>query len=186
MIEDQKFEKVDYRLTPLPKGEYECCTFINCDFSESDLSGNSFSECEFNSCNLSMAKLNKTALKEVKFRDCKCLGLHFENCNDFLFAVSFENCLLNLACFFRLDLKKTLFKNSSLQETDFSECDLSSSLFENCDLNGAVFSNTNLEKADFRSSVHFSIDPEKNKLKKAKFSLAGLPGLLDKYKIETS
>jgi len=184
MFEDQKFEKADYRFKPLAKGDYDACIFSNCDFSDSDLSGISFTDCEFISCNLSMVRLNKTALKDVKFRDCKCLGLHFENCNDFLFSVSFENCILNLSCFYRLDLKKTIFKNSSLQETDFSDCDLSSSLFDNCDLNGAVFSNTNLEKADFRSSVHFSIDPEKNKLKKAKFSLAGLPGLLDKYKIE--
>lgn len=186
MTADEIFEKKDFRTDQLPKDDYEGCTFFNCDFSDSNLSGISFADCEFISCNLSMAKLNKTALKEVRFRDCKCLGLHFETCNDFLFSVSFENCILNLSCFYRLDLKKTPFTNSSLQETDFSECDLSSSLFENCDLNGAVFSNTNLEKADFRSAFNYSLDPEKNKIKKARFSLSGLPGLLDKYKIEIS
>jgi len=34
--------------------------------------------------------------------------------------------------------------------------------------------------------VNYSIDPEKNKIKKARFSTAGIAGLLDKYDIEIS
>jgi fluoroquinolone resistance protein len=41
-----------------------------------------------------------------------------------------------------------------------------------------------LEKADFRTSNGYSIDPEMNRIKKAKFSLEGVAGLLDKYDIE--
>ncbi|MEI6884575.1 MAG: hypothetical protein WCO02_08810 [Bacteroidota bacterium] len=37
---------------------------------------------------------------------------------------------------------------------------------------------------DFRSSFNYSIDPGMNRMKKAKFSLAGLVGLLDQYDIE--
>lgn len=77
----------------------------------------------------------------------------------------------------------TLFKNSHLQETDFAECDLTGSVFENCDLMRAVFENSIMEKADFRTSFNYSIDPERNKMKKAKFSLSGIPGLLEKYNI---
>jgi len=51
-------------------------------------------------------------------------------------------------------------------------------------LTGAMFESTNLEKADFRSSFHYSINPEINKIKKAKFSLPAVIGLLDKYQIE--
>jgi hypothetical protein len=48
----------------------------------------------------------------------------------------------------------------------------------------STFSNTNLEKADLSTSINFSIDPEKNKLKKAKFSVSGLVGLVAKYNID--
>jgi hypothetical protein len=41
-----------------------------------------------------------------------------------------------------------------------------------------------LEKADFRSAFNFSIDPEMNRMKKAKFSRTGVFGLLHKYNIE--
>jgi uncharacterized protein YjbI with pentapeptide repeats len=70
-----------------------------------------------------------------------------------------------------------------LQETDFTLCDISLCVFDECDFSGAVFENTILEKADLRTAFHYSIDPEINKVKKAKFSMAGLPGLLSKYGI---
>ena len=39
------------------------------------------------------------------------------------------------------------------------------------------------QAADFTTAHNYSIDPEINKIKKAKFSLSQLPGLLDKYDI---
>jgi hypothetical protein len=48
----------------------------------------------------------------------------------------------------------------------------------------AKFENTLLEKTNFETAYNFSIDPERNKIKKAKFALAGVPGLLHKYNIE--
>jgi fluoroquinolone resistance protein len=51
-------------------------------------------------------------------------------------------------------------------------------------LDRAIFDNTILEKADFRTSFNYSINPERNKMKKSKFSTAGIAGLLDKYDIE--
>ncbi|UPQ74796.1 pentapeptide repeat-containing protein [Chryseobacterium nepalense] len=69
-------------------------------------------------------------------------------------------------------------------EVDFSDADLSLAIFNNCDLSGAVFDNTNLEKADFRTSVNYSIDPSQNKLKKARFSLSQVHGLLLQFNIE--
>jgi len=47
-----------------------------------------------------------------------------------------------------------------------------------------VFENTILEKVDFSTSFNYSIDPEMNKIKKAKFSLPEVIGLLNKYDIE--
>lgn len=183
-IVDKVFEKSDFSTEPLPKAEYENCIFKNCDFSNSDLSNIKFTDCEFLVCNLSLCKLNKTGLRDVKFKDCKMLGMPFYNCNDLVWAVKFENCQLDHSSFYKLKIKKTIFIGSKLNEADMSECDLSHSVFDHCDLNGTKFENTNLEKSDLRSSYNYSIDPEMNRLNKAKFSLSGIPGLLHRYDIE--
>ena len=77
----------------------------------------------------------------------------------------------------------SIFKNSILHEVDLAEADLSNAVFDNCDLKGTMFDNTIIEHADFRTAYNYSIDPAKNKIKKAKFSMAGLIGLMDKYDI---
>jgi uncharacterized protein YjbI with pentapeptide repeats len=109
------------------------------------------------------------------------LGLHFEYCNDFLFEVNFEDCLLNLSSFYKLKMKKTKFAQCEMHEVDFTQTDLNLAIFDECDLMGSTFEQTNLEKADLRGAHHFSIDPEVNKIKKAKVNQASLAGLLDKY-----
>jgi fluoroquinolone resistance protein len=183
-IEGEAFKNADYSQKPIPAGEYDSCTFKNCDFSDSDLSGITFIECIFISCNLSMVKLFNTVLTNVRFRNCKMLGLQFENCNEYGLSAEFEECNLSHSSFYRTKLKKMTLKNLVLTDTDFTEADLTSSVFEKCDLTGALFDNTVLEKTDFRTSVNYSIDPEKNKIRKAKFSISGIAGLLDKYDIE--
>ena len=111
------------------------------------------------------------------------LGLYFDSCNKFGLSFSFENCILNHSTFYRTKIKKTTFKNTQLRETDFTECDLTESLFDNCDLTSATFDHTIIEKADFRTSYNYTIDPEINRIKKAKFSISGISGLLEKYDI---
>ena len=183
-IEEKIFEKNDFTHTPLLKGEYEYCTFLNCNFSSSDLTDITFLECEFVGCNLSLIKPANTAFRDVKFKDNKMLGIRFETCNEFGLSFIFDNCNLDHSSFYQKKLKEILFKNSHLHEVDFTECELISAVFDNCDLAGAVFEKSNLEKADFRTSINYSIDPESNRIKKARFTLAGLPGLLDKYNID--
>jgi len=183
-IEDKTFTKTDFALNKPEPADYENCIFKSCNFASTDLSGLNFSECEFLECDLSLAKTIKTTFRDIQFKNCKLLGLHFENCNEFLFSAGFENCVLNLSSFYKLKLKNAKFKNTGLHEVDFTESDLSSSIFDNCDFSGAVFDRTILEKADFRTSYNYSIDPETNRIKKAKFSVSGLTGLLAKYDID--
>lgn len=181
---DKTFQNIDFNATELLFGEYENCSFQNCDFSNFSLSKFNFSDCEFIECNLSLSEISNTGFQDVKFIDCKLLGLHFENCSEFRFGVTFENCVLNLSSFYQRKMKKSRFVNCSLREVDFTECDLTSSLFDNCDLSSATFENTILEKSDLRTAMKYSIDPERNKIKKARFSLPNVVGLLDKYDIE--
>ena len=184
MIEDKIFERIDYTLNNLPREEYENCRFVNCNFYGGDISHITFRECIFDSCDFSLAKVKNTALNDIHFIGSKLLGVQFEECNPFLLSLDFENCLLKLAVFYKLKLKKTRFKNCNLQETDFTEADLTCSVFDNCDLQRAIFQKNILEKADFRSSFNYSLDPEQNRITKARFSRLGIAGLLDKYRIE--
>ncbi len=134
-------------------------------------------------CDLSLTKLQKTVLRDVAFSDCKMLGLRFDECHQAGLSFRFQNCQLQHSVFYSCKIKKTIFRNSNLQECDFSACELQNAVFEQCDLSGAVFENTNLIQADFSTAMHYSIDPENNKIKKARFSVHGLSGLLGKYNI---
>ncbi len=83
-----------------------------------------------------------------------------------------------------MKLHKIEFTKCEIVEVDFGRADLTGSAFDDCDLHNAVFDNSNLSKCDFRKAYNYSIDPENNKISKAKFSLIGIPGLLAKYDIE--
>lgn len=178
------FGRIDYTASPLARGEYENCTFKNCNFYSADLSNFIFRDCIFDGCDLSLVVFKNTTLNDIRFVNCKLIGLQFQESNSFLLSIGFENCILKLSVFYKLKLKKMSFINCNLQEADFTEADLTSSIFENCDLYRTIFYSTNLEKADFRSSFNYSLDPERNRIKKAKFSRLGIAGLLDKYTIE--
>lgn len=181
---DKEYQGINYSVDELARGDYENCRFLNCFFNKVDLSNVTFIGCIFENCDLSMAKISNTAFRNTVFRGCKMLGLHFDECNKFMFSPEFEDCQINLSSFYKLSLKKIVFKDCSLQEIDFVEADLSGSIFDNCDLDKAMFDHTELSKADLRTSYNYSIDPEQNKIKKAKFAFPGVLGLLDKYEIE--
>jgi len=182
--EDKSFDKIDFSEKNLPKSSYTNCIFNNCNFFQCDLSGNSFMDCTFIACNLSMVSLTNTSVKNLHFRDCKLVGIDFGKANPFLFSVSFEECQLDYAIFSQLKLKKTVFSHCSLKEAEFENSDLSMVVFKECNLWGASFIQTILEKADFTTAINYAFDPEKNRIKKAKFSLPAVTGLLSKYDIE--
>lgn len=181
---DKLFEKSEFNLSASRPAEFENCHFKNCDFSSVDLSNSVFTDCVFTDCNLSLVRIHKTAFRDTKFVNCKMLGLKFEHSNAFGLSFSFDNCVLNLCSFYQTKIKQTNFLNCLLQEVDFTETDMSGSILENCDLAKAIFIQTNLEKVDLRTSYNYSIDPEINRIKKAKFALQNIAGLLDKYDID--
>jgi uncharacterized protein YjbI with pentapeptide repeats len=179
------FEEKHYlKVESLEKGVFERCVFENCNFSEQDVSGSKFSDCSFIACNLSLMSMNLTSFQQVSFVDCKMLGLRFDFCNPFGFSISTERCQLMHSSFFKLNLKKTNFIETDLSQVDFTESNLTEAKFVACNLYQALFSQTMLEKADLRTAVNFSIDPEQNRIKKARFSIEGLQGLLHKYDLQ--
>lgn len=185
LIHIQKtFEKVDFVTKRINNREFEECIFKNCDFSNSDFSNNTFMDCDFIDCNLSMTDLLGSSLKTVSFKNCKLLGIHFNKCIDFLFSVSFQDCVLDYSSFSDKKMLKTKFHSCSMKEVSFTGSNLTNAVFDNCNLDNAIFNNTQLTAADFTSAYNYKIDPEFNPMKKAKFSTQGISGLLDKYDIK--
>ena len=176
---DETFTKV----TSLATGEYEQCTFEQCDLNGANLAGCCFIDCTFNGCNLSTARLLKTAFQEVRFTGCKLMGMRFDTCDTFLLSFFFHNCTLSHSVFTGLKLKGVTFSHCQLTEAEFTDADLANVPFTDTDLSGAVFDNTNLSGADLCTALNFSINPARNNIKKAKFSLHGLPGLLHQHDI---
>jgi fluoroquinolone resistance protein len=182
--EDIHFKSENFSERSLPIGEYDHCSFSECNFLNADLSEIIFTNCTFSNSDLSMAKLNGTAFRDAIFKNCKMLGLRFDDCNDFSLSFEFESCTLEFSSFFKLKIKNTRFTQCKMESVDFVETDLSNAVFTDCDLKNAVFEQTKLEGADLRSAYNFSIDPEKNKIQKAKFSMQNIAGLLHKYNIK--
>ena len=184
-FDSEVFTKIDFTnpKTKISKGEYDNCTFINCNFEGIHASNIQFVECEFIDCNFSNTIVKDTAFKDVNFANCKMIGVKFNECDPFLLQFSFKDCQLIFSSFYQLKIPNTKFVNCNLQEVDFTETVLTNSQFDNCDLKLAIFDRTNLEKSDFRTAFNFEINPEENKLKGGKFSISSIEGLLSKYKI---
>jgi len=161
--------------------EFEQFHFVGCDLSEVNLSEIRFEDCLFERCNLTNARLGGAALQNVAFADCKLLGLNFGACQDMLFGVHFDLCQLRYSSFAGKKMAGMRFGQCNLTEVDFTNADLNNVTFASCDLTQTIFHNTQLVGTDFTTATQFSLDPEANNLTGARFALAGLPGLLDKY-----
>jgi len=181
--ENETYKQEDFSKNQFKQREFEKCVFTGCNFQNSDISGVKFIDCVFENCNMGMAKLKNTEFNNAVFKGNKMFGLHFEDCYPFILSMSFLNCQLNYSSFFGLKIKNTIFEKTCLHDVDFTGADLSKSVFKNCDLANAMFHKTNAEGVNFETSYGYAMDPELNRIRKAKFDLQGVLGLLTKYDI---
>lgn len=174
------FERVDFTNERLERA-YESVEFRSCTFN--DISGVAFTDCLFASCNLSNAQVAKAKGQDLSFSNCKLIGINFYQMLDFGFSLHFESCLLDYASFDKKKMNKSTFNNCKLHGANFSKADLSKAILKDCDLVDAIFDGTNLSGMDFTTNRNFSIDPQQNLIKRAKFAAHSLAGLLTKYEI---
>ncbi|GAB3989251.1 hypothetical protein GCM10028807_13750 [Spirosoma daeguense] len=178
---DQIFDSPDDLPTQWIGQEFEQCIFKKLDLSRIAFYDSSFINCRFEDCVLANVELGNTKLYDVTFVNSKLPHVDFGVCNPFGFHVDFQSCQLDYSVFLNRKMKKTKFINCSLKEAFFIKCELIGSVFDNCDLELTRFENNDLTQVDFSSSYNLEMNPEDNKVKKAKFSLHNLPGLLTKY-----
>ncbi len=164
--------------------EYEGVCFRDCEFTGAELGQLRLVDCEFLRCNLSGAEWRGCSLNNVSFVGSKLLGANLTGLRKTFLSVSFEDCKLDYVDFSGLALSKTRFVKSSLVDAVFIGTDLSGATFVSCDVAGAIFRSTNLSGADLRGADGLVLDPENNKLQKARVDLGNLAGLLTKYKLQ--
>lgn len=149
--------------------------FDSCTFTKSNLKGCLFEHCKFENCtfddcDLSLVKFRNTSFNRVTIKNSKAIGILWYTVNDPL-DLYFENAKINFSSFWKKNLKKIRFMNCMAEEVDFSECNLVQADFTGTDLMNAKFFQTDLSQANFVGAANYLIDPQVNKLKKAKFSL---------------
>lgn len=183
MTADQTFTQT----TQLPaEANFAGCRFQYARLAEEDASGRTFEDCVFEDCDLSMLIVKNASFKTTRFIRCKLQGVSFFEASHFLFSPVFTECQMDMTSFAGMTLKKMIFENCSLRETVFTRANLTGADFKGSDLTRAVFLHTVLDKADLSSACGFVIDPDANSLRQTRFSLYGLPGLLEKYNIRVS
>jgi fluoroquinolone resistance protein len=180
---NKKIDKMDAPGHDFSGLEIDRCVFSGCLLSGSAFSGAELTDCDFIDCNLKNIVLKQASVRNLKFIDCAINGVDFGACNNFMFSVSFERCTMDYAGFSKLTMRKTVFKDCLIKEANFIETDLAGSSFDGCDLGRTLFDHANLSGVDFRGAINYSLDPESNNIKKARFSHSGIEGLLVKYDI---
>ena len=180
---DMQLQNILFKNDELNFKEFESCIFTNCIFSDCNFTSVAFMDCVFEYCTFDAAKINHVALRSVHFINCKIREVNFALCERFIFEVQFTNCILDFSKFYDLKMKNTIFTSCSLVAVDFMQTDLTAVVFDKCDLYKAEFEKANAQNTNFKTSINYTIDPKKTKIKKAIFSKDQLNGLLFKHEI---
>jgi len=144
------------------------------------------------SCNLSIALSNcklfcsieaTTTLTHRVFNNCKIMGVDFTKCDTLMIDFSMDECKIKNCLFSNLNLKKCNFYKSEVMESDFVNTNLSGSNLSESNFSGSLFHNTNLFKVNLIKSINYNINPLKNNIKEADFSLPEAMTLLNAFQI---
>jgi uncharacterized protein YjbI with pentapeptide repeats len=181
--EGQVIKAEDFSQKSLEGHVFTSCSFNRCDFSESIFYHTKFCSCTFINCKLSNPKLDGCRFQDVVFIECKIVGADFFKCEKTFFSTSFKNCFLHYCNFSDLNMKHASFNQSQLRENHFTNTLLNSADFTGANLAGSIFHNCDLSKADFSSAINYDINPQTNKIKKAKFTLPEAARLLQSFDI---
>lgn len=181
-VADQTFERLSAE--EVPAGTYEGCTFHHCDFSEQNLSDRQFVDCVFEECQWVNTRMIETAFTDTLCRNCTFIGIAFDRCKTMLFSLDMENCQVKLSGFPSMNLSGRQFTGTVFTEVDFLQTDLSGADFSDCQFPRTHFDDCNLEKANFSHTEQLQLNPDKNKMKGARFTPDALPALLTKYQLK--
>jgi uncharacterized protein YjbI with pentapeptide repeats len=161
------------------------CSFVRCSFAKTILRSCRFLNCIFQHCDLSLARVPNAFLSGVQFEDSKTVGVSWPDAKwsgKIQDPMVFTRCVVSHATFNGLQLKALKLRDCLAVNVDFRDANLSGADFSGTDLAESLFSSTNLTGADFSRARNYSINPGRNILTRAKFSLPEALALL--YSLE--
>lgn len=178
---ERRFVEMHYD-TDIKAREYSECIFEHCIFAGIVLIDVVFDNCAFVNCTFRDVNLAGLRMQNATFRDTAFINIDWSEIRYasklFPLVKEISKCILKYNNFSKMKLLKLPLVDSSLIDCAFLECDLSGSVFKNVDLQDTSFQECNLSKADFREARNYRINPESNRMHKAKFSLPEVVGLL--------
>lgn len=183
----EKYIELDLRFQELLNIEFDECTFVKCDFSNTKFKNCIFHSCTFLQCDLSLVNVVYSKFLEIAFIDCKVIGIDWTKAswNSLIKTpIKFESSIINSSSFYGLDLKGMILKECEAKDVDFRETDLSEADFSYSDFSDTSFLHTNLTKVNFSYAKNFNIDIQANILKGAIFSRYDAIRLLSAFEIE--
>ncbi|QSZ41058.1 pentapeptide repeat-containing protein [Sulfurimonas aquatica] len=170
----EDFEKIEISGESVKSAEFEECSFISCDFSETLWRSCRFIDCHFKNCNMSVMRLTDSKLSGCTFESSKMLGIDWTMCdwkslltNDLM---KFYKCILNDSNFYGISMDGVEMKECSAKELDLRLGSFKNADFSGSDFKGSLFENTHLEYANFSDASNTHIDLKNNYLQGTRFS----------------
>jgi fluoroquinolone resistance protein len=179
---DQVFEDLRQERGRVESSEFQDCVFIRCLLSEMVFQKCRFVNCVFRQCDLSLVKVAESSFSSVRFEDSKVIGINWAEADWTLCrrgeSLEFYRCAISHSTFIGLRLPDIQIRECMAADVDFREADLAGANFAGTDLVKSMFGQTNLSKADLSRARNYALDPGKNNLRQAKFSLPEAMALL--------
>lgn len=179
---DQTITDLSQTKTRLDLSSFYECNFDNCSFVETLFHSCRFVDCSFNRCDLSLIQITSCVFSGVRFESSRLVGVDWTQADWKATSLGdplrFTKCIVNHSTFIGINLSGIKIIDTSAKNVDFREVDLSRVDFTGTDLTDSLFANTNLTGADLTRAKNYTIKPETNNLKKAKFSLPEAMSLL--------
>ncbi|ASZ12337.1 pentapeptide repeat-containing protein [Chitinophaga pendula] len=167
---EKEFNLIDYANKHIVNRHFDHCKFMHSNIGGCVFENCRFDNCVFESCDLSLIKLKNTGVHKVSILHSKAIGIWWHEAKGPI-NINFEDSKISHSCFAGKNLKQNRFINCVAEEVDFSGCNLTKAVFTGTDLQQARFEQTDLTQADLSGAMNYFIDPLRNKIKKAKFSL---------------
>ena len=179
---DQRFEDSHLENKTIISNEFHDCSFISSFFSEVVFERCRFVNCLFQDCDLSLMQVPGTFFSACKFEKSRVIGIDWTKADwssaGLRLPISFKGTSVDHSTFIGLSLPAVQIKDCSVKNVDFRETDLSRAILGGSDFSESLFLDTNLTKADLREAINYHINPEKNILAGARFSIPEAMSLL--------
>ncbi len=179
---DQVFEDIHLERDELVSSEFYDCAFVRCSFVESVFRNCRFVNCAFQRCDLSLVQVPGSTFSATRFEDSKAIGVDWTQADwptaGLANPVGFFRSAISHSTFIGLRLRGIQIRDCVAVDVDFREADLSQADFAGTDLSQSLFSSTDLTEADLSRARNYHIDPARNVLRQARFSLPEAMSLL--------